>query len=176
MVTRWQHERKERKRKTFWFLAFGPLSGVNFHIFDFSTEIAEPNSTKLDRKHCPLHNLCFVADWKTKMATLASEWLILVIHLLWNCRTEFNDTWQEARSQRHLPSLCFWADPKNKMAARRLISWDIFNFSFETTKTNSTKLDRKQDLNALYEDCVFGPIGKMRWPPWWEIVAPWVSC
>ena len=27
--------------------------------------------------------------------------------LLWNHRTEFNETWQEARFQRPLPSLCF---------------------------------------------------------------------
>ena len=28
-------------------------------------------------------------------------------------------------------------------------------FSSETTERNSTKLDRKQDLNALYQVCVF---------------------
>ena len=37
--------------------------------------------------------------------------------LLWNHWTEFNETWQEARIQRPLPSLCFWADRNNKMAA-----------------------------------------------------------
>ena len=37
--------------------------------------------------------------------------------LLWNRWTEFNETWQEARSQRNLPSLCFSADRKIKMAA-----------------------------------------------------------
>ena len=35
------------------------------------------------------------------------------------------------------------------------------------------KLDRKQDLNVLFQSCVFGPIGKTRWPPWpligWDI-------
>ena len=36
-----------------------------------------------------------------------------------------------------------------------LIGWDIFNFSSETAKQNSTKLDRKQDLNVLYQGCVF---------------------
>ena len=55
-----------------------------------------------------------------------------------------------------------------------LIGWDIFDFSSETTEKNSTKLDRKQDLNVLYQVCVFfGPIGKTRWPPWpligWDI-------
>ena len=124
--------------------------------------------------------------------------------LLWNRWTEFNETWQEARSQRPLPSLCFsgrsekqdgrpglWfaetfstsplkplnriqrnltgskistpstkfcvfrADPKTRWPPWPLIGWDIFDFSSETTERNSTKLDRKQDLNALYQVCVF---------------------
>ena len=37
-----------------------------------------------------------------------------------------------------------------------LIGWDIFDFSSETTEWNSTKLHRKQDLNVLYQVCVFG--------------------
>ena len=36
-----------------------------------------------------------------------------------------------------------------------LIGWDIFVFSSETPEQNSTKLDRKQDLNVLYQVCVF---------------------
>ena len=36
-----------------------------------------------------------------------------------------------------------------------LIGWDIFDFSSETTERNSRKLDRKQDLNVLYQVCVF---------------------
>ena len=35
-----------------------------------------------------------------------------------------------------------------------LIGWDIFDFS-ETAEQNSTKPDRKQDLNVLYQVCVF---------------------
>ena len=35
------------------------------------------------------------------------------------------------------------------------IGRDIFDFSSETTERNSTKLDRKQDLNVLWEVCVF---------------------
>ena len=35
-----------------------------------------------------------------------------------------------------------------------LIGWDIFDFSSETAEQNSTKLDRKQDLNVLYQFCV----------------------
>ena len=41
------------------------------------------------------------------------------------------------------------------MAALPLIGLDIFDFSSETAERNSTKLDRKQDLNALYQVCVF---------------------
>ena len=35
-----------------------------------------------------------------------------------------------------------------------LIGWDILDFS-ENAERNSTKLDRKQDLNLLYQVCVF---------------------
>ena len=63
--------------------------------------------------------------------------------------------------------MCFWADRKNKMAPWPLIGWDIFDFSSETAEQNSTKLDRKQDLNVLYQVCFFfWAIGKTRWPPW----------
>ena len=51
---------------------------VNFHIFDFSSETAERNSTKLDRKQSlnTLYRVCvFRADRKNKMAALASDWL-----------------------------------------------------------------------------------------------------
>ena len=138
------------------------------------------------------------------MAALASDWLRHFRLLLWNYWTEFNETWQEARSQRPLPSLCFsgrsekqdgrpglWlaetfsTSPlkplngiqqnligskilksstkfvffgligKTGWLPRSLIGWDIFDFSEETAERNSTKLDRKQDLNALYQVCVF---------------------
>ena len=39
---------------------------------------------------------------------------------------------------------------KTKWPPWPLIGWDIFNFSSETAERNSTKLDRKQDLNVLY--------------------------
>ena len=41
---------------------------------------------------------------------------------------------------------------KTKLPPWPLICWDIFDFSSER---NSTKLDMKQDLNALYQVCVF---------------------
>ena len=35
------------------------------------------------------------------------------------------------------------------------LTFHIFDFSSETAERNSTKLDRKQDLNVLYKVCVF---------------------
>ena len=201
-------------------------SGVNFHIFDFSSETAERNSTKLDRKqdHNALYQVCvFRADRKNKMAAMVSDWLRHFRLLLWNCWTEFNETWQEARSQRPLPSLCFsgrsekqdgrpglWlaetfstsplkllnriqqnligskiSKPSTKFVffgpigktrwpPWSLIGWDIFDFSVETTERNSTNLDRKQDLNALYQVCVFRADRKNKMAAWpligWDIV------
>ena len=141
---------------------------------------------------------------KNKMAALASDWLRHFPLLLWNHRTEFNETWQNARSQRPLPSLCisgrsekqdgrpglwlaetfstsplkplngiqrnltgskiskpstkfvfFGSFGKTRWPPWPLIGWDIFDFSSETAEWNSTKLDRKQDLKALYQVCVF---------------------
>ena len=204
------------------------------------------------------------------MATLASDWLRHFRLLLWNRWTEFNETWQEARSQRPLPSLCFsgrWEKqdgrpglwlaetfstsslkPLNRIQRNLtgskistsstkflfvgpigktrwpqclwlaetfstsslkllnwiqrnltgskistsstkfvffgligktrwppwpLIGWDIFDFFSETAERNSTKLDRKQDLNVLYQVCVFRTDKKKSWPPWpligWDI-------
>ena len=68
---------------------------------------------------------------------------------------KFNETWQEARSLRPLPSLCFSGDRKNKMAPLASDWLSIFYFSSKTTIGNSTRVDRKQDLNVLYQVCVF---------------------
>ena len=62
---------KKKKRWPPW-----PLIGRA--IFGFSSESAERNSGKLDRKQDLniLYQVCvFWADWKNKMATLASDWL-----------------------------------------------------------------------------------------------------
>ena len=62
---------------------------------------------------------------------------------------------------------------KSRRPPKPLIGWNIFDF-FQTAEQNSTKLDRKQDLNVLYQVCVFsGWSLKKRWPPWpmigWDI-------
>ena len=47
------------------------------------------------------------------MAALGSDWL-RHFRLLWNCITEFNETWQEARYPCLLPSLCFLDRSENQ--------------------------------------------------------------
>ena len=95
-----------------------PWPLIGWDIFDFSSETTERNSTKLDRKQDlnALYQVCvFRADRKNKMAALASDWLRHFRLLLWNCWTKFNETWQEARSQRSLPTLCFscWSEKQD---------------------------------------------------------------
>ena len=131
---------------------------IGWDIFDFFSETADWNSTKLDRnQHLKVfYKVCvFRADWINKMAALAYGWPIHFRVLLWNRWMKFNETWQEAKSQRHLPSLCFSGRSEKKMAAWTLIGWDILDFFSETAERNSTKLDRKQDLKVLYQVCVF---------------------
>ena len=193
--------RADRKKR------WPPWPLIGWDIFDLLSETVDRNSTKLDRKQDlnVLYQVCvFRADRKNKMAALASDWLRHFRLLLWNRWMELNETWQEARSQCPLPSLCFsgrsekqdgrpglWLaetfstsslkplngiqrnlrGSKISMSSTKfvffgligktrwpplpLIGWDIFDFSSETADRNSTKLDRKQDLNVLYQVCVF---------------------
>ena len=69
---------------------------------------------------------------------------------------KFNETWQKATSKRSLPSLCF--SGRSEIQDGRPSLWlaeTFFDFSSETAERNSTKLNRKQDLNVLYQVCVF---------------------
>ena len=75
--------------------------------------------------------------------------------LLWNRWTEFNETWQKARSQRPLPSLCFSSRSEKQDGRPGLWLAETFSTSSLKPEQNSTKLDTKQDLNALFQVCVF---------------------
>ena len=131
-------------------------SVVNFHIFDFSSETAQQNSTKLDRKQDlnVLYQVCvFRADRKNKMAAPSSDWLRHFWLLFLNRWREFNETWQEARSQCALLCLCFSGRSENQDGCPGL--WLAETFLTSPLKANWKKLDRKQDLNVLYQVCVF---------------------
>ena len=63
-------------RRLKWTIVITRCPSLTFHIFDFSSETAEQNSTKLDRKQDlnVLYQVCvFRADRKNKMAVLASD-------------------------------------------------------------------------------------------------------
>ena len=100
------------------------------------------------------------------MAALASDWLRNFQLLWWNRRTEFKETWQEARSQSPLPSLCFsgWSEKQDG----RPSLWFA-----ETCSTSSLKrlngiqqnLTGKKISMPSTKFVFFGPIGKIRWTP-----------
>ena len=87
-----------RLEKTRWL----PWPLIGWGIFDFFSEATEWNSTKLDRKQDVTYNVLYQV-----CVFPASDWLRLFRLSLWNSRTEFNEIWQEARSQLPLPRLCF---------------------------------------------------------------------
>ena len=94
-----------------------PWPMIGWDIFDFSSETAEWNSMKLDRKQVlkALYQVCiFWADRINKMVALGSDYLRHFRLLLWNRWTEFNETWEEARSQHPLRSLSFSGRSVNK--------------------------------------------------------------
>ena len=98
----------------------------------------------------------FLADRKNKMAALASDWLRHFRLLLWNRWTKFNETLTGNNISTSSTKFVFFRSiEKTKWLPWTLIGWDIFDFSSETAERNSTKLNRKQDLNVLYEVCVF---------------------
>ena len=151
---------------------------LTFHIFVFSSETAERNSTKLYRKQDlnVLYHVCvFRADRKNKMAALASDWLRHFRLLLWNRWTEFNQTLQEARSQRPLPSLCFsgWSEKQDGRPGL----WLAETFSTSPLKPQNgiqRNLTGSKISMSSTKFVFFGPIGKTRWPPWpligWDIL------
>ena len=76
--------------------------------------------------------------------------------LLRNCSMDFDETWQEASPQRPLSILCFLC--RSEIQDGRPGLWlaeTFFDFFSATAQWISTKLDRKQVLNVLYQLCVF---------------------
>ena len=108
------------------------------------------------------------------MAALASDLLRHFRLLLWNRWTKFNETWQGSKILTSSTKFVFFGPMgKTGWLPWPLIGWDILDFSSETAERNSMKLGRKQDLNILYQVCVFWADRKIRWPPWpligWDI-------
>ena len=110
---------------------------------------------------------------ETKMADLASNWLIHFWPILWNPWTELKETLQEARSQSPLQSLRFRADCKTKMAALAfnllrhfsLLLWNCWMEFNKTWQEASTQLSTSSSLSACasfqkrYSDARVWPCG-----------------
>ena len=150
---------------------------LTFHIFDFSSETATQNLTKLDGKQDlnVLYQVCvFLADRNNKMAALASDWLRHFGLLLWNHWTEFNETWQEARSQRPLQSLCFSGRSEKRDGRPGLWFSETFSTSLlKPLNRIQRNLTGSKISTSFTKFVFFGPIRKTRWPPWpligWDI-------
>ena len=90
---------------------------------------------------------------KNKMVAAAFDWQRYFWLLLWNGWTEFNETWQEPRSQCPLQSLCLSGRSQKQDGHPDLWLAEIFSV---TVERNSMKLDRKEDTKFMF----FWLIGK----------------
>ena len=146
-----------------------PWPLIGWDIFDFSSETAEQNLTKLDMKQDlnVLYKVCVIwADRKNKMAALASDWLRHFRLLLWNRWTEFNETWQEARSQHPLPSLCFSGRSEKQDGRPGLWLAETFSTSpLNPLNRIQGNLTGCKISTSSTKFVFFGPIEKTRWPP-----------
>ena len=94
--------------------------------------------------------------------------------LLWNCWTEFNEIWQEARSQRPLPSFCFSCQSEKQNGRPGLWLAETFSTSpLKPLNRIQRNLTGSKISTSSTKFVFFGPIGKTRWPPWpligWDI-------
>ena len=86
--------------------------------------------------------------------------------LIWNCQTEFNETWQEARTQHSLPILCFsgWSEKQDDSSGL----WLAVTFSTPPLKLlNRIQRNLTRSKISMFSTkfVFFGPIEKTRWPP-----------
>ena len=110
------------------------------------------------------------------MAALASDWLRHFWLLCRNRWTEFNKSWQEGRSQRPLPSLCFSGRSEKQDGRPGLRLWLAKTFSTSPLKPLNRiqrNLTGSKISTPSTKFVFFGAIGKTKWPPWpligWDI-------
>ena len=131
---------------------------IGWDIFDFSSVTAERNSTKLDRKedHTPSTKSVFFGG-SEKQNGRPGLWLAETFSTspLKPVKVIQRNLTESKISTSSTKFVFIGPIGKTKWPPWHLIGWDIFDFSSETAERNSTKLDRKQDINAHYEVCVY---------------------
>ena len=117
----------------------------------------ELNNTRQEAtSHCPLPSLSFSGRSK-KQDARHSLWLADTILTSLKSRNEIQQILTGSKiSTSSTKFVLNGPIRKTRWPPQPLICWDIFDFSSETIEWNSTKLDRKQDLNSLlvYQNCV----------------------
>ena len=119
---------------------------IGWDIFDFSSETAERNSTKPDRK-LHLHVLVHVCPFRADRKKRWQPWPLIGwdIYDFYSATTEQNSTkldWKEDLNVSY--QVCNFRADRKMVPPSPLIGRDVFDFSSETTVGNSTKLDRKR--------------------------------
>ena len=120
---------------------------------------------------------------KTKMAALTSDWLRYFRLLLWNCWTEFSETWQEARPQHPLPSFgkTKWPTrPLNVLRNFRLLwnCWMEFNEFLQEARSQCFfqvcvfRSDRENKMATLASDWL-RHFRLLLWNRWTEFNETW---
>ena len=89
--------------------------------------------------------------------------------LLWNCWMGFNETWQEARSQRALPILWVFFSGRGKKKTKMAALASDWLWHFRLFFWNRWTEFKETWQEAIYQcplpSMFFGPIEKTRWPP-----------
>ena len=127
------------------------------------------------------HYVHYVTCWYDQLDNILLEWYPL-LWCCWECR-DLPLTFRFEPYAHYIHAVNIFSAPEPKAqvhycdhalsVVRPSLTFHIFDFSSDTTEQNSTKLDRKQELNIFYRVCVFRADRKIRWPPWpligWDI-------
>ena len=137
---------------------------LTFHIFDFSSETAEQNSTKLDVLY---QVLCFSGRSEKQDCRpglwLAETFLTSPLKPLNGIQRNLSGNKISTSSSKFV---FFGLIGKTRWPPWPLIGWDIFDFSSETAERNSTKLKQEaRSQRPLPSLCISGQSEKQNGRP-----------
>ena len=141
-------------------MASDSLRKIGWDIFHFSSETAEQNSTKLDRKQDllnVLYQVCvFGADRKKNQDCRPGLWFAETFSTSLKPLNGIQRNLTGSKTSTFSTMFVFWGRLEKQDGRPGLWLAEILSSSLlKPLKRNSTKIDRKQDLNVLYQVCVF---------------------